>query len=58
MTYCCIRCEFDKARANQAPGRRNLRPMIPLSLRPETQRQGPPLPTKREGRLGIRPAGG
>ena len=29
MTYCCITCEFDKARANNAPGRRNLRPMIP-----------------------------
>lgn len=29
MTYCCITCEFDKARANAAPGRRNLRPMIP-----------------------------
>lgn len=29
VTYCCITCEFDKARANNAPGRRNLRPMIP-----------------------------
>ena len=29
MTYCCITCEFDKARANNAPGRRNMRPMIP-----------------------------
>ena len=28
MTYCCITCEFDKARANAAPGRRNLRPLF------------------------------
>lgn len=27
-TYCCISCEVDKARANAAPGRRNLRPMF------------------------------
>ena len=28
MTYCCITCEFDKARANAGPDRRNLRPLF------------------------------